>query len=185
MEAAPSTAIEVDPQLTADQLFEFYQRNDICEVGFGKDVAARILHHPHLIVAALYRNEVVGLARATFDGLSAHVMEFSLDLRWQGQTRHNNGSLVEADPQGLGRALGERLLQELARRGCTFVTGYVVDACEETFLRDARLPPECRAQRVLHRQAAVRKRRITRHCNGPARRNGPSKNELCRCPAGH
>jgi hypothetical protein len=133
MDGASSTTIEVNPQLTADQLFRFYHRNDICEVGFGRDVAARILHHPHLIVAAFDDGELVGLARATFDGLSAHVMEFSLDLRWQGQTRHNNGSLVEADPQGLGRALGGRLLQELARRGCTFLSAYVVDGCEESF----------------------------------------------------
>jgi hypothetical protein len=125
--------IQVNPQLTADQLFDFYQRNDICEVGFGKHVAARILDHPHLIVAAFDRGELVGLARATFDGLSAHVMEFSLDLRWQGQTRYKNGSLLEADPHGLGRALGERLLQELDQKGCTFVTAYLVEGCEEPF----------------------------------------------------
>ena len=89
--------------------------------------------NPHAIVAAFHQGELIGLARATFDGLSAHVMEFSLDLRWQGQTRHKNGSLMEADPQGLGRMLGERLLQELSRQGCTFLTGYIVDGCEEGF----------------------------------------------------
>ena len=35
-----------------DELFNFYERNNICKVGFGKEVAARILEHPHLIVAA-------------------------------------------------------------------------------------------------------------------------------------
>ena len=35
------TAIIVDPSLTADQLFDFYERNNICEVGFGKQVTAR------------------------------------------------------------------------------------------------------------------------------------------------
>ena len=117
MSAPLPDSIEVNPQLTADQLFDFYQRNDICEVGFGKEIAARILRHPHLMVGAFHQGELVGLARATFDGLSAHVMEFSIDLRWQGKTRHNNGSLVEADPRGLGRALGERLLYELFQRG--------------------------------------------------------------------
>jgi hypothetical protein len=125
--------IRVNPHLTADQLFDFYRRNNVCEVGFGKDTAARVLDHPHLIVAAFDREELVGLARATFDGLSAHVMEFSLDLRWQGPTRHGNGSLVEADLQGLGRSLGQRLLAELEQRGCTFVTAYIVDGCEECF----------------------------------------------------
>jgi len=125
--------IEVNPKLTADQLFDFYSRNDICEVKFGKETAARILAHPHLIVAAFAGDELVGLARATFDGLSAHVMEFSLDLRWQGKTRYENGSLIESDPEGLGRALGRRLLAELQRLGCTFVSGYIVRGCEEEF----------------------------------------------------
>jgi hypothetical protein len=130
----PSPAIiEVNPQLSADQLFDFYQRNNICEVGFGKEVAARILSHPHLVVGAFHQGELVGLARATSDGLSAHVMELSVDLRWQGHTRHNNGSLVEADARGLGQALGERLLHELSQQGCTFVTGSIVDNCEEPF----------------------------------------------------
>src|SRR6266516_4309347 len=126
-------SIRVNPHLTADQLFEFYQRNNICEVGFGKEVAARILDHPHLIVGAFDGEELIGLARATFDGLSAHVMEFSLDLRWQGQTKHANGSLMEADSRGLGLALGERLLAELERMGCTFITVYVVNGCEQPF----------------------------------------------------
>jgi len=126
-------SIQVNPQLTADQLFDFYRRNDICEVGFGKEVAARILHHPHLIVAAFEGDELIGLARATFDGLSAHVMELSLDLEWQGQTKHGNGSLVETDPRGPGRLLGERLLAELRDHGCTFVSSSIVNDCEEPF----------------------------------------------------
>ena len=90
--------IRVNPLLTADDLFAFYERNDICEIGFGKDTAARVLQHPHLIVAAYAGGELVGLARATFDGLSAHVMEFSLDLRLQGgDPKYANGSLIEAD----------------------------------------------------------------------------------------
>jgi hypothetical protein len=133
MSVTPPVIIRVDPQLTADQLFDFYRRNDICELNFGKEVAARILKHPHLIIAGFAGDELVALARATFDGLAAHVMEFSLDLRWQGQTRHGNGSLIEADPQGLGCALGQRLLSELEQRGCTFITGYIVDGSEEPF----------------------------------------------------
>ena len=126
--------ISVNPEITPDQLFDFYERNDICEVGFGKETAARILRVPHLIVAALAGDELVGLARATHDGLSAHVMELSLDLRLQGDsTRHENGSLVEADAKGIGRRLGERLLAELEAVGVSFVTAYVVAGCEEPF----------------------------------------------------
>jgi hypothetical protein len=128
-----SSAIQVNPAINADQLFEFYERNNICEVGFGRETAARILVNPHLIVAAFDAGELVALARATFDGLSAHVMEFSVDLRWQGSTTYSNGSLVEADSRGLGRAVGERLVSELEKRGCTFITGYLVDGCEEAF----------------------------------------------------
>ena len=133
MDESPPQQIEVNPPLTAEQVFDFYRRNGIREVGFGKDVAARILDHPHLIIAAFDRGQLIGLARATFDGLAAHIMEFSRDLRWQGQTRHENGSLLEADPKGLGRAMGERLLRELRQRGCSFVTGFIVDGCEEPF----------------------------------------------------
>jgi hypothetical protein len=84
-------------------------------------------------VAALAGNELVGIARAMFDGLSAHLMEFSVDLRWQGPTKYANGSLIESDPQGLGRRIGQTLLAELERRGCTFFDGHVVDGCEEPF----------------------------------------------------
>jgi len=126
--------IQVNPPLTTDDLFAFYERNNICEVGFGKETAAKILRYPHLIVAAHAGGELVGLARATFDGLSAHVMEFSLDLRLQGgDPRRANGSLIEADNSGVGRRLGERLLNELEAMGVSFITCYIVADCEERF----------------------------------------------------
>lgn len=128
---AADVNVVVDPELTADQLYDFYERNGICEVGFGKEVATRVLEHPHVIVAAIMEQELVGLARATFDGLSAAVMEFSLDLRWQGGGE--NGSLVTSDPQGLGARLGAALLGELDRLGSTFVSVYLVQGMEESF----------------------------------------------------
>ena len=66
------------PIITPNELYDFYERNNICEVGFGKEVAARILEYPHLIVAAYDGSVLIGLARTTFDGLSAHIMEFSI-----------------------------------------------------------------------------------------------------------
>jgi hypothetical protein len=132
--APTEVTIEVNPALTADQLFAFYERNNICEVGFGKETAARVLQHPHLIVAAFAGGELVGLARATSDGLAAHVMEFSLDLRYQGGApKYANGSLVAADASGVGRRIGARLLQELTAQGVTFITSYIVAGCEEPF----------------------------------------------------
>jgi len=128
--------IQVNPIITADELFDFYERNNICEVGFGKEVAARILEHPHLIVAAYVETELIGLARATFDGLSAHIMEFSVDVRYQGDDlKYNNGSLIESDNSKLGLLLGERLCLELEKMGATFITGYIVENCEEFFYR--------------------------------------------------
>jgi hypothetical protein len=128
--------IEVNPKLTADELFDFYERNDICETGFGKEKAAKILRHPHLMVAAFHDRELVGLARAVDDGLAAHIMEFSVDLRFQGEGgKHKNGSLIESDRSGLGRLLGRRLLDELYAKGATFITGYIVAGCEEEFYR--------------------------------------------------
>jgi len=126
--------IRVNPSLRADELFAFYERNDICEVGYGKETAGRILMHPHLIVAAFAGEELVAVARATSDGLSAHVMEFSLDLRYQGaNSKYANGSLIEADGSGVGRRLGECLLNELEALGVSFVTSYIVAGCEEPF----------------------------------------------------
>jgi hypothetical protein len=136
MTPQPHIDIRVNPTITADELFNFYEQNDICEVGFGKEVAARILKHRHLIVAAYAETELIGLARATFDGLSAHIMEFSVDIRYQGDNlKYNNGSLMESDNSGVGNLLGEYLLHELEEMGITFITGYIVANCEESFYR--------------------------------------------------
>jgi hypothetical protein len=126
--------LRVNSGVTAAALFDFYERNNICEVGFGKETATRVLHHPHLIVAAFAGEELIGLARATFDGLSAHIMEFSLDLRYRGgDARSSNGSLMDADGIGIGRRLGERLLSELEAMEATFISSYIVADCEEPF----------------------------------------------------
>lgn len=129
----PDVRIVASPELTADELFGFYERNNICEVELGKDAATRILDHPHVIVAAFAGAELVGLARATFDGLSAAIMEFSVDVRWQGRGEDANGSLVEGDPFGIGARLGRALLGELERLGSTFVSAYILERVEEAF----------------------------------------------------
>ena len=131
----PEARIVVSPALTADELFGFYERNNICEVGFGEEVAARILDNPHVMVGAFAGEGLVGLARATFDGLSAAIMEFSLDVRWQGRGPDTNGSLMEGDPFGVGAHLGHALLAELERLGATFVSSYIVAGAEEPFYK--------------------------------------------------
>lgn len=136
MSASDGVTITVNPPLTSDQLFHFYERNNICEVGFGKEIATRVLKFPHLIIAAFEGEALVGIVRATYDGLCAHVMEFSLDLRFQGGPgKYGNGSLIEADERGLGARLAERLRAELEALDITFVTGYIVADCEETFFQ--------------------------------------------------
>jgi hypothetical protein len=125
-------AIKVNPRITPDQLFDFYTRNNICEVGFGKDLfgkdlAARVLGASALIVAAFDGDRLVGIARATFDGLTAAVMELSLDCALQGDgLLYRSGSLVEQDKSGIGRALGETFVAELLNLGATFIIGTIV-----------------------------------------------------------
>lgn len=126
--------IEANPRITPDQLYGFYVRNGICESNYDKDTAARVLRYPQVMVAAWHGDELVGLARATFDGLAANIMELSVDLRWQ-RDGHGNGSLVPSDPYGLGTQLGRQLLVELREQGCDFVAGYIVANCEEGFYR--------------------------------------------------
>jgi hypothetical protein len=83
----------VNPEITPDQLFSFYVRNNVCEQGFGKKVAAKILSHSSLIVAAFEGDRLVGMATAMFDGLSADIMEFCLELKYQGRgLKEKNGN---------------------------------------------------------------------------------------------
>ncbi len=128
--------IEVNPDISADQLWDFYVRNNICEVGFGKLVATRVLEHPQEIVGAFRGADLVGLARACFDGLSATIMELSLDLSLQGSTPHRNGSLIEVDPEGVGQDLAKTLLAHLRTLGSTFTDVSAADF-EEPFYRSA------------------------------------------------
>jgi len=63
--------IKYMPQITDDQLWDFYVRNDICEVGHGKDIAVKPAKFNPYIVGAFFENKLVGIIRAMFDGLSA------------------------------------------------------------------------------------------------------------------
>ncbi len=126
--------IEINPQIPPDQLFSFYVKNDVCETVFGKETASRVLDHTSLIVAAFEGDELVGFARAMFDGLAAVIMEFCVALKYQGDNlRYKNGSLVEKDSSGLGKEIGTVLVNELIKMGATFISYSIVADCEEEF----------------------------------------------------
>ena len=124
--------LAINPSIRVDQLWDFYLRNDICETGFGKETATRVLDYPQEVIAAFVGTELVGIVRASFDGLSAHLWEFSLDLRLQGETSHRNGSLMEGDQYKIGSKMAELLREHLQSLGCTFITAYGAD-CESPF----------------------------------------------------
>jgi hypothetical protein len=134
---SPDVSIVVNPTIAPAELFSFYQRNSICEQGFGQQVAARVLDHSDLIVAAFRGEHLVGFSRALFDGLSGYIVELCVDLECQGGTpRFGNGSLIESDDKGVGRAMGEALIGELFAMGAFFISaGEVLAGVEEDFYR--------------------------------------------------
>lgn len=124
--------ILVNPEITKDQLWDFYVRNDICEVGFGKEMAVKPLFHSSLIIGAFNGEKLVGIARALFDGLSGVIMEFCLELELQGDNlKYNNSSLIEKDTVRIGKRMGDILVNELRKMGATFISLYIVQDCEE------------------------------------------------------
>lgn len=43
MDPPQDVAILINPRITADQPYAFYERNNICEAEFSKDAAAKVL----------------------------------------------------------------------------------------------------------------------------------------------
>lgn len=124
--------IQYMPQITDDQLWDFYVRNDICEVGHGKDIAVKPLKFNPYIVGAFFEDKLVGIIRAMFDGLSADIMEYCLELELQGDNlRYNNGSIIEKDKFLIAKKMGILLINELHKLGNTFITAYVVKGIGE------------------------------------------------------
>jgi hypothetical protein len=126
--------LEANPRITPEQLFSFYEANNCCETGYGIEVASMVLQYSSLIIGAFEGDELVGIARAMFDGVAASIMEFSLDLKHQGQERKSgNGSVIVKDESGLGKNIGELLIEELLEMGAKFITFYIIENCEEAF----------------------------------------------------
>ena len=134
MRSLEEIQVAVSPSISPDQLFSFYERNDVCEKGYGKEVAARVLHNSSLIVAAFDDDRLIGIARAMFDGLHAQIVEFCLELEYQGEDLvYNNGSLIESDRVGLGKKIGNVLINELRTMGAYFISTVALEGVEEQF----------------------------------------------------
>ena len=112
--------IRINPDIPKGALYAFYERNGICEAGFGPEVSEVVLKHPCVSVGAFQKGELVGFARALFDGLTAIIVEFSLDLRFQDANELSNGCFVDSDPYGIAKRMGNALLGELRNRGGCF-----------------------------------------------------------------
>ncbi|MBI2851376.1 MAG: hypothetical protein HYX80_10150 [Chloroflexi bacterium] len=133
----------VNPEITTDQLFSFYQRNHICEEGYGKERACKPLYNSSLVVSAFEGDKLIGIARAMFDGLSAVIMEFCLELEYQGENLDIvNGSLIGKDESGLGKKIGDVLIDELFKMGADFISYDVVRNYEESFFESLGFGPK-------------------------------------------
>jgi hypothetical protein len=134
--------ILVNPTITNDQLFAFYQRNHVCEEGYGKEIACKPLSNSSVIIGAFEEDRLIGIARAMFDGLSAVIMEFCVELEWQGRDlEYNNGSLIGKDDFKLGKSIGETLTNELFKMGANFILYDIVKDYEEAFYESLGFEP--------------------------------------------
>ena len=123
--------ILVNPDISEDQLWGFYSRNDMYETKcYDKETAAIPLKNSSLIIGAFYETELVGIIRVLHDGLDASVREFSLDLDLQGQNRYEVGALIESDPHGIAKKMGAMMIDELKKAGIYFISYTVVDGID-------------------------------------------------------
>ena len=142
MNTPENIKILVNPEITDTQLFSFYRRNHICEEGYGKKKAALPLSHSSLVVGAFDGDKLVGIARAMFDGLSAVIMEFCLDLAYQGKNlAYENGSLIGRDDAGVGKIIGETLQKELFKMGADFISINIFGEYEADFYKSLGFEP--------------------------------------------
>lgn len=126
--------IRINPIITPDELYEFYKSNDICEEGYGKEVASRVLKHSSLIVGAFLNNKLVGITRAMFDGLAAEIVEFCIAIKLQGKgLRYDNGSIIEKDNSTIGKQLGKVIIEELYKMGAFYISATVFEEVEKDF----------------------------------------------------
>ena len=80
MPSIDAVQILVNPPITPEQLFAFYERNHVCEVGYGQEIASRVLTRSSLIVGAFEGDTLVGLARALCDGVGHYGVLYGLGV---------------------------------------------------------------------------------------------------------
>jgi N-acetylglutamate synthase-like GNAT family acetyltransferase len=131
---ASKVTVSYMPEITEKQMWEFYIRNDICETGYGKDVAVKALRYGNShYVAAFYEDELVGIIRGLFDGLAMRIVEWGLELSLQGGiSKYENGCLMENDIFGIFKQMGLLFLSEAEKLGSTFVDMTIVQNLEES-----------------------------------------------------
>jgi len=123
--------ILVNPEISEDQLWSFYARNDTYEAEcYDKKTAAIPLKQSDLIIGAFYEAELVGVLRVLHDGLDAKVCEFSLELELQGANRYENGALIESDQYGIAKKMGLMMIEQLTKVGVYFISYIVVDGID-------------------------------------------------------
>jgi len=126
--------IVINPQITPEELLEFYKKNDICEKGFDASIIVKPLNESSIIIAAYDVDRLVGITRAMFDGITAVIMEFCLDVEFQGNgLKLDNGSMMEKDNKSVGKQMGEILVEELHKMGAYFISATVCENLEKDF----------------------------------------------------
>ena len=126
--------ILTNPDISADQLWHFYFRNNTYEMAYGdKETIIRPLKNTPLYIGAFFDQKLVGILRVLHDGLTAFIVEFGLELELQGVNEHECGLLIQGDQYGIGKRMGEIMLKELANLGVDFISFNVVEKVEEDF----------------------------------------------------
>lgn len=123
--------ILLNPQISEDQLWSFYARNDTYEAEcYDKKTAVIPLKNSNLIIGAFYQTELVGIICVIHDGVNASIHKFSLELELQGPNRLQNGAFIESDQHGIARKMGEMMIEELTKSGMCFISYTTVDGIE-------------------------------------------------------
>jgi len=129
--SAPEPEIRICQPLREGELYGFYKRNNICEEGYGKELSEVVLKHEGVWVAVYDKGELIGFARALYDGVTGEIVEINLDLRYQSENDFRNGCFIESDPYGIAKNMAIALLKELRRRGCYFFSTVIFEEFAE------------------------------------------------------
>jgi len=123
---------QINPTISADELYDFYSNNSICEEGYGKEIATRVISFTSLIVGAYHNENLIGITRSMFDGVTAELVEFCLAIDYQGKNlEYDNGSIIEKDEYGIAAELGKNTVRELIDMGAYFVSGIAFEEVEK------------------------------------------------------